>query len=237
MSDNLPTILNPLKDKDNPRSLVNITPSSLSKAINFIPDSVFELSEKEVRKVANVGEIEDRLRISFWREYDIAQQTGKKMNIQNIVKGNCSDSHFFRKILTNNFKLAYILTPPTDYLTQIEDIYQLGMQRMRQILEYDPVDVDTGKMDFKIAEVQRRITEDAHLRFKGAIPYKMMTENLHVHKNLNTSDPNKLLDKKYESVDEIKARIRELESGESTQEIEVKEVVDVTPEKNTQGES
>lgn len=229
MNENLPQLINQLKDPDNPRSVINITPSSLSKALSFIPDSVFEMDIKELKTLGKCGEKEDKLRIAFWKEYDLAQTTGKKMSLTNIWKGNCSDVTFFKSILTNNFKLAYILTAPTDYLIQIEDIFQLGMQRMRQILEFEPFDKH-GMIDPKIAEVQRKITEDAHLRYKGAIPYKVMSENLHLHKSVPVSGENK----KLETPDELRARIKELEGGNALQEIEVTEVIDV---ENSQGES
>lgn len=211
MSSNLPEEyrVNPIKDTSNPRSIINLTPSSVSNAIGYIPESIFELGERELKQAAKPTEIEERLRYSFWREYDQAQSALRRINLANIYGGVCSQTHFLKNIVSNSFKLAYILTPPLDYEVQMQELLGLGLEQLRDILLQPHVD-DNGKPNPKMADVKQKIVESLHLRVKGAVPYRMETKNLNV--NVDGSKQGQLSSKSNISISEIDRELQELEA-------------------------
>lgn len=198
----------PIKDVNNPRSVINITPSSVSNAIRYIPETVFAMGEKELKEHAKPTEIEERLRISFWNEYDRAQHTMKAMNLSNVYGGVCSQTHFLKNIVSNSFKLAYILTPPTDYQLRIEEMLNFSLDQVRDILAQPHVFPD-GAPNPKMADVKVKIFESLLERVKGAVAQRVESKNLNVNVEAGRSVQKADV---ITSPDEIDKKIRELEA-------------------------
>lgn len=229
-SKNLPEELrvNPLKDEKNPRSVINICPSSVANAIRYIPDSVFSLGPDELKRAAKCGEVEERLRIAFWLEYDRAQSSGKNINISNVYGGICTQHAFLRTIVSNSFKMAYVLTPPVNYEVQMVEMLNLGLEQLRDILMQPHVD-DQGRPNPKMADVKQKIVESLHLRVKGAVPYRMETKNLNVNVDQTSRDA-KSDTSQLKSMAEIEAKLKELEAKANGPS--VREVIDVNQEES-----
>lgn len=177
---NLPTITHSYKDKEDPRSLINITPASISNRLEMISDDFLDMGEKELKKLFTPSEIEERLRVSFWMEYDRAQTTGKQMNISNVYQGICSQTWFLRKTVARNVNLAYMLTPPKNYLVEINNMLNLSNEQMRSIIEAPHIRAD-GSLDAKAAQVKVNIWESLLLRAKGAVPHVVQSQNLNLN--------------------------------------------------------
>jgi len=198
-----------LRDKSNPRSLVNIVPLSVSKAIDVIPDSIFEMTDGEIRKIGKIDQTEELLRINFWLEYDRAQMGNRKMNITNVICGVCSLQYFQKNIVSNSFKMAYIARPPIEYTLQIEDLLRISLEQMRDILLLPHVKPD-GSVDAKLADVKTRIHDSVELRARGAVPHRVETKNLNVNVD---SQQTPLQRQEPLSLDDINKRLLELEGG------------------------
>ena len=222
------SLIIPQKDKDNPRSVINLVPLSVSKSIECIPDEVFALGEAELKKMAKPTEAEEKLRYSFWREYDLAQIGHRRMMISNVVSGVCHNSYFFRYVVTNSFKMAYILTPPPDYEVTIQEMLALGLSQLRDILTQPHVKKN-GEVDSKLADVKYRIVEGLQLRVKGAVPHRVESKNL----NVNVEQQSPAIPQVHEmeiSVEAIEQELQRLRSSTPTSGV----VIEVTPDKQTQ---
>lgn len=218
-------LVNPLKDKSEPRSIVNITPSTVSEAIERIPDDLFEMTEKRLRKEADVGEIEEKLRISFWREYDQAQTAKRNIHVTNVHKGVCTQMHFYKKIITNPLKLTYILTPPQEYALELEEMIAVGFRHLREIMDL-PLYTPKGFVDARVAEVKLKIFESVMNRAKGALVYKTESKNLNVNVDAASQVPNGA-DGKVITPQELDQRLNEIRAliGEPIN-VQAKEVRD-----------
>ena len=220
-------LTNPLRDRDNPRSVINIVPSSISNALSYIPDSIFEMSVAELKKIVEPGVEAERLRVAFWKEYDQAQISKKNMNISNIYQGTCTQNWFLKKYVGNSFNLAYIMTPPLDYETSMMESLNYGIEQVREILALPHID-EKGKINAKLADVKVKIVESLLERVKGAVVSRVESRNL----NVIVEKPNvpSIAEDSTPKLEEIKERLKLLESqAEGTvinvtgQEIEVTE--------------
>src|SRR4051794_12800675 len=95
-----------MRDKENPRSLINLLPTNVARALEVIPEDMLLQNEEELRKLVNPDVLEERLRIAFWSEYDAAQRQQRKMRIASVYGGLCSSTYFAKRVITSSFKLA-----------------------------------------------------------------------------------------------------------------------------------
>lgn len=214
MSDLVPYEGVSVKDRSNPRAIINlIKNTAFEQAILAVPDEYY-LSEDN--HPVRVSVTDDMIKTAFWNEYDLAQAKAKNINVENIYVRCCSRDYFFKQFLTNSRKVAWLLTPPPSYEVMLDALLSKGLQRLYEILslplENTVIDNKGNphtEVDAKIAHVIYQITKDIDIRVKGAIPQFIKSES----RNLNiTGQVNDLKqDTNPGSMEEIDAEIKRLE--------------------------
>ena len=166
------------------RSLINIVPpgfaASILKAHQEKPEWFGE-TEHTLYKVLRREKLQpnpsdNRIRMKFWMEYDLAQSECRRINLQNVIAGICSEQYFREKYTKEPSKVAWMLTPPANYLVVTEEALQVGLETLRAYIE-EPAISESGKIDTKVAEIQFKIVAFLDNRVKGAVVQKTM--NLH----------------------------------------------------------
>lgn len=203
---------------DNPRSVVNISPKSIvdavARAMAEIPE-YFELDERRLYNklradACTPNPTDNRLRIKFWQEYESAQEAGRRIILGNVVAGVCTQA-VLNHYLKNPRKVAWLLTPPASYVTVAEEALTFGLERMRDILEMDPMGPD-GKLNTKLMELQAKIVTMLDNRLKGGVVQRV--EQKTVGLNISTSSKEVAAMAMEMSMDEIEKRIKTLEAQE-----------------------
>ncbi len=206
-----------IRDKDHPRSIVNLVPEAVQRAIMKLPDSMVDIGEPALRKILHERKVEitpldERLRFMFWREYDTAQNNNRDMTMTNVYYGICSRDSFYLS-LQNKERTAWMLCPPVDYEIATEEALIYGINQLRDILAMDHIGL-MNKIDPKLAAVKLDIVKMLDARVKGAVI--QTTRNL----NVNVNQP-KTQEAQAPSIGDVDKRIKELEqminnlSGES----------------------
>lgn len=197
-----------IKDRDNPKSLVNLTPTVVASRITAIPEDVFLLSVEELEVAGHIGDTERKMRAAFTQEHERSLRTGDQMLMSNVYKGITTHSYFHRYIVGNSYKLAYVIKPFADYQASLEDMLQLGLDEMRKILKQPMVDAK-GNFDTKLAAVKINLFKDLADRRRGSAAKKLEIDsksmNLNITKDV-TETP--------ESMEAIEQRLKELEATE-----------------------
>lgn len=193
-----------IKDGENPFALVNLLDGPFLKAIEALPDSFFAMDEKALKELVNPDELTCRLRISFWDEYNAACDEGPRaMRVAAIMRGLTYSDFFYKQVLSDEKRLAWIVRPPQDFLLAMRDCLHVGMGRLREILSMplvdrvpclskgQPVLGPDGKvlyrevLNTKIVSEIRIITEKMADRVHGAVIQRgeMTTKSasLHLH--------------------------------------------------------
>lgn len=178
-----------LLEESNERSVVNLVPPTVGKAIRdhvFEREELFNIDEKELYKILrndskSPSPTDNRLRLKFWDEYDRVQAHGcNSMNMSNVLSGICSREFFYHNYLQRVEKVAWLLCPPTGYMVKAEEALEFGIEQLRDLLEQPHV--LGGKVDTKLGELKAKIVMMLDTRVKGAVIQKTM--NL----NVNTSN-------------------------------------------------
>lgn len=164
------------------------------------------------KRKASPSPTDNRLRVSFWQEYDRAQAKGRPMNMSMVYGGICSREYWEQCYLKFAEKVAWLMTPPASYSIAMEEALIYAIEQMRDILEMPNEDPVTGKLNFKLMELKAKIYESVHIRVKGAPVQRV--ENKTMSLNVNTSEKQVAEAMMLNSMDEIRHRMKQLEKRE-----------------------
>lgn len=187
------------------------TPSSLKMikrddpihaAAARIPNDLFLTStldlEDRIREKAKDGKFCATLgmvKVSYWAEYERCMTARNAFKTENVWKPLVSESWWKINVLQNPLKLAWVISPFPDRITVYQEMIQLGLKRMREILELPlqeevkGIDMSEGvrkivlvkKTNIPLVKEQRAILELLMNRADGAVVQRHQV----VSKNLN----------------------------------------------------
>ena len=147
---------------------------------------------------------DNRLRMNFWREYEVSLEAGRNMKMEYVYIGVCDSTYFYKSYLKSPSKVAWLLTAPASYTLVTEEALLVGLDTLRKILDQDPFNKD-GSPNTKLMEIQTKIVAMLDTRVKGAVVQKTM--NIH-----STVTDKKLLDiTQTKSVEDLQTRLKALE--------------------------
>jgi hypothetical protein len=178
-------------DLQNPRSVISLTRNiptfqdAIKRLLQEAPDYL-DLEYTELKVKANPTYTLFRVRTSFWNEYENAIQHNRSMHLSNMYAGVCTERLFRKKVLTDNLKLAFILSPPKDYTITVKEALDAGLDNLRAIATA-PILTDSGKLDTKAAEVVLKAIALLDMRVKGAVVQRIDQRSLNVNLNKDVS--------------------------------------------------
>lgn len=228
--------LHEIKNRDNPRAIINLVSLNVQKAIEAIPEHVFHLSIKDLEETPIVRKYKkeiDMMRTAFWLEFNRAQKTLSPILVAQIYQGVCG-SHFFNKtIVTNSFALAYIMTPPMDYTVQQHRMLQIAQEKEMEILEMDhtmPKYNKDGeqvgeKIDVPLLNLKSKIAEALRNRIMGMPVARTMQINKNINTTVTEGEPDlesMSLDEIMEYADKMRAQIKTAEAKSGAIDVEPK---------------
>lgn len=212
----------PEVDVSDARSLINLLPQEIQDRALKLPIEFFELDPKELESVAFKAvskTLYRKLRIAFWEEYETTQRTkADKIDMDAAFRKSCSPGFFKSKVLANDARLAWLLTPPSEYEISLKEISSLGLERMKEALE---IPIDQDNPNTKLIEAQLKIFQHADMRIKGAIIQRVEQRSLNMNLNANASPEivNRAEKVSKMSMEEIEAEISRFEGRSKAAEI------------------
>lgn len=139
--------VSPYFDESNPRSLINLLPPKVKYFVKKIPPELIKMTPGRLR--ARIGQrypgndtkqTLELLRIGFWEEYDRVQREKEgKMNLSKIYNGIVNPGYFIETICEQPAKLAYVLSPITEYLTRLNGVLDKATALLESALELSPI--------------------------------------------------------------------------------------------------
>ncbi len=202
------------EDSDNPRHVLNLVPDAVRRSMERIPAEYLLMDEVELESHAPRQKwtlVDRRLRTAFWIEYARAQDAGTGMQMTLVYSGTCSRPYFYNTILESKSKLAYIMSPPTNYALAMEEALNFGVMRLREILDFPLYTTDKDgieRPDAKVADVILKTVALIDQRVKGAVIQRIEQKNLNVHMGAKTAKDQDVI-----SVDEIDRKLAELSNS------------------------
>lgn len=200
-----------LTNQDDERALINLVPEKVKEAILKVASEFphyLEANERNLHKMLEPSDTDDKIRLSFWAEYNRAQDSNTSMRMVNVYGKIMSNECFFK--LTNNpQRVAWMINPPEDYMISLEASLNHGKENLNKLLKMELFD-NSGNLKKNEASIFIKAFELTQNRVKGAVIQKMeqKTASLHVHK-------------KEASDEEIKERLESLRLQQEEAAIEI----------------
>lgn len=173
-------------DETNERSLINLVPDRLKPLLKAVRQRYPRLllqPEKTLRTTIGPDDRDEKLRLSFWNEFNQATAQGRRMVLNNIIRNVVYSevwNNFYEKRLD---KLAWIICPPKNYTLSMQHILNRGVDRLMEIMNL-PILKKDGTADTKAISQVLKAFQLVDLRVKGAIIQRVQIQQQSL--NFNT---------------------------------------------------
>lgn len=185
-------------DATTERAVVNLVPNRVREAIESVVQDYpqyLEASEVNLYEILKPTELDDRLRLSFWKEYNRAQDNGIGMKMANVYSPIMSMENFYHKVLKNPDRVAWMIKPPEEYMISLEASLNHGKNNLDKIMKMNLFD-EQGNLKKNEASIFLKAYELLDNRVKGAVIQRIeqKTASLHVHQKVDQEELRKELD-------------------------------------------
>lgn len=186
-------IENELQEID-PRNVMSI----VSPKVREIVESLYQ-RHPEYQKW-NEGELKDnlhpslmasRMRISFWEEYDRAQDSGKRMMMTKIYGPLMSEANFYVEFLTKDSNVAWMMSRPSEEFLSMKTDYYSGSDEIGKILRMSLFD-NKGNLKIKEAGIFLRAWDLYGNRIHGSIIQRQEIKSATIRMDSISGDPDEL---------------------------------------------
>lgn len=202
-------------DRENEDSVYSRAPDRWQEAMDKIPSYLKTWSFKKIENTfLHRFTTRDRIfKISFWREYEWAVDTNKRMTLTQIARGVCPIDYVYDRIMVNNPLMAWILYPAPSYENSMTEMLDLSTRKLREILELPSINKRNGHIDHKILSLQIKVHELVENRVRGANPQVLNINQRSLNMNVTRSGDDIPTEEELKrlSSDEIQSRITQLE--------------------------
>lgn len=204
-----------LNYQTDPRSLYNLVPKDLQKAVETLLPADFEATEETYfSDPANPRDLDpqvNRIRMEFWKEYDRATVQKRRMDLAAIAIGSGMQATLLKHMLSKRANMAWVIIQPGTYESFLDEALSYGLTRLRRdILGASLMTTIIDKagdshqvMDHKAADLLLKAVAFLDMRKNGGI----VNKSLHVHKRADELKPYT----QQPSMEELDKRIAELE--------------------------
>lgn len=217
-------------EKDNPRCVVALLSERCREAALQLPTHLLTQTSKQLEQLFEPTEIDRALKVAFWDEYFIAQDNAKDRMRMEAVYGRICSRELFYKIIDSDFRWAWILKPPAEYMYKMRSMLDLGLDRMYEILKA-PIFVETTnskghktkRIDTKLVSEIIKAVAILDNRVRGAVTQKIKIEseqkNLHLHANASQFEPPKTHQEIIQQLANIQREINQMQAPTVRQQL------------------
>lgn len=125
-------------DKSNPLSLVNIIDPSekhLISCIEKMPSTYLEMDEYDLHVLAKPSPMDNRIRMAFWYEIDLAIRREGKLGLDRVYAGLLTKESFRARYIHRQIYLAWMIRTLPSYESVLEEAVFAGLAQCRKILD------------------------------------------------------------------------------------------------------
>lgn len=184
------TIAPAFLDLENPLSLINVAPSCMAPFFEQLkghwPRTLL-WTESKIRAELKPDERDNRVRLSFWNEYDRATSLHRRMSIDNIIRGVTDRETFLYFYLKKPNKYVWLLTPPKNYVLTMQQILDQSLEALLLVTEVPPID-KKGRLDTKAVNQLIKIFQLVDARVKGAVVQRLQIQQQSVNLNVDATE-------------------------------------------------
>ena len=206
-------------DKGNPKSMYSKSPDLLKKALDRIDKSYFEKSESELHDLVKPDRVLNLLRYQFWNEFNASMEEGRLIRPEKICASVCTQAYLFRRVFRSPVMMAWLVTPPGDYLQISKEALETGVYRLREIFEM-PLYDDKGKPNTSVANLMLKAIALLDSRVHGSPVQRAEIKSLEVKAHTKIGgDVQRLVTEA--NMDEIEKQLKQLRNDDERQALQL----------------
>lgn len=196
----LPEEIEPLGRRDRMLSCFKES-SAFMLAVNSLPESLHLKDEADLGKMFNITPLDYAMKKRLWTRFYEVEETGDmRLKMRDIFGGLCSDPYFYRVLVKNPVRIAWLTAPPIDTEFLLEEAFRFAFEKVRDGILNMPVTEKSAPTILKAFQY----FADRHL---GPMIQKIESKNLNVEMNANqplgSVDPHEIQKK----LDELKTKL------------------------------
>lgn len=149
---------NQVKSKDiygsiSPVEIIDLLDGKFKEAFVTLPDEVMSLSETDLEKKFKATDVDFMLRKKF-QELVVQCKTveGSHIGAIDVYDEICSKQYFFTQIITNKYRIAWLLCPIKSFHSMLEDCLYFTIKKVRDEVLTMPVTPQTAGHIMKALE-------------------------------------------------------------------------------------
>lgn len=196
-------------DAADPNSLAMMLPDQLAEQAKALPIELLTQDEITLTTLVNPTEQQQRLKIQFWDEYELAIKNHRQMLVSNITFGVCT-KEYLEEFCIAKRNVAWLISPRASYKIRIAELLDRGLKVISDIFDMDA----EGKNAVNVRTLQLAALRMLDMRKHGG--YTQRSEQKVLLKDITTpEESNAALDSKLPlgegSVQDLEAQVRGLE--------------------------
>lgn len=204
-----------LLDKSNPCSLLNMAPEPMIPLIYNVIERAPKLMlypDIALRHHCDPDERDDRLRLTFWDEYNLATSLGRRMTLRAVINKVCTFPIWNNYYAQKHLKILWIITPPRDYNLSLRQIHAHGMERLEEIMKL-PMKGKNGETDYRAVGLILKTFQLVDLRVKGAIlqKFQIQQQNLNINAEISSEQVQNLSEMTVEQLEAMEKKLDRLQ--------------------------
>lgn len=148
-------------------------------------------SELELRDMLMPSLMADRMRISFWEEYQRAQDRGVHMMMSKVYDPFMTLQTFYGNFIKKDSNVAWMISPPSEhFLSMKADLYQ-GKDELGKVLRMKLFD-ENGDLKIEQAKVFIKVFEIYSNRIYGSAIQRIEQKTANINLSDLEGDPDEL---------------------------------------------
>jgi len=170
------------------------------RVLELSSELINKISFDYLKKKAKPNERIELLRAAFWVEYERSCVQDRKVQATNVYDGICNRDQWY-DIISNDVRLAYIITPTAKYEARIQIILQeKAVPIVNEILDA-PMTTKDGLLDVDIANLKVRVLRQLEYRLKGTPIQRTETKEFRVTASVDNESRDDMI-KRMEHLDQ-----------------------------------
>ena len=148
--------------------------SRFVQAVRDIPEELHLKDEVELGKMLKATPLDYALKKQLWTRFYECERNGVyKLKTTDLYGGLCANSYFYKELINNPIRVAWLVTPPINTEALLEEAFKFSFQRVRDDILTMPVTEKTAPILLKAFQY----FADRHL---GPMIQRLETKNLNV---------------------------------------------------------
>lgn len=189
----------PIHLDESARSVFDLSPVAVRRAVMDVQPELFHKDDRELESDFKPTRTDRKIKLSFWKEYDLAVSEMRSMKTENICRNVCHPNYFRDHFLKNEGKVVWLLVPPNDYMMELETMMGTAADRLNEIMNIPITKKDKNGndvVDVNAAGLVLKAIKQLEDRVKGAPIQKQENKNLSINYDAGSEKAHIDVDKK-----------------------------------------